>query len=226
MTAAFDLLGGAKRRATRARGFAPWNPQATARALLVQVQDVLAEYEEHLPLTCRQVFYRLVGAHGFDKTEQAYERLCGTLNRARRARLIPMDAIRDDGGHSVEPSKWEDAEDFLNSVRAGAEDLVLDRTAGQRTRLIVMCEAAGMVPQLARVAEPYGLPVISSGGFESVTEKHRLAEDLTAEDCRPAEVLHIGDHDPSGAHLFLALAEDVQAFADEWVASSNSHGLP
>ena len=77
-----------------------------------------------------------------------------------------------------------------------------------------MCEAAGMVPQLARVAETYGLPVISSGGFESVTEKHRLAVDL-ADDGRPTEVLHIGDHDPSGAHLFLALAEDVRAFGGE-----------
>ena len=28
------------------------------------------------------------------------------------------------------------------------------------------------------------------------------------------EVLQIVDHDPSGAHLFLALAEDVQAFAE------------
>ncbi len=71
-----------------------------------------------------------------------------------------------------------------------------------------------MVPQLARVAEPYGLPVISSGGFEYVTEKHRLADDL-GDHGRRTEVLHIGDHDPSGAHLFLALAEDVQAFADE-----------
>jgi hypothetical protein len=214
MTAAFDLLGGAERRKTRARGFAPWNPQATAQALLVQVQDVLAEYADHLPLTCRQVFYRLVGAHRFDKTERAYERLCETLNRARRARLIPMDAIRDDGGYSVEPSAWEGAEDFLSVVRAQAERLILDRTAGQRTRLIVMCEAAGMVPQLARLAEPYGIPVISSGGFGSVTEKHRLAADL-ADDGRCTEVLHIGGHDPSGAHLFLALAEDVQAFAEE-----------
>jgi hypothetical protein len=55
------------------------------------------------------------------------------------------------------------------------------------------------------------LPVISSGGFESVTEKHRLALDLS-EYGDPVEVLHIGDHDPSGAHLFLALAEDVAAF--------------
>ena len=35
-----------------------------------------------------------------------------------------------------------------------------------------------MVPQLVRVAEDYGLPVLSSGGFESVTEKHRFACDL------------------------------------------------
>ena len=36
-----------------------------------------------------------------------------------------------------------------------------------------------------------------------------------ADDGRRTEVLHIGDHDPSGAHLFLALAEDVKAFAVE-----------
>ena len=166
MSAAFDLLGGAERRTTRPRGFASWNPQTNAQALLAQVDDVLKEYAEHLPLTCRQVFYRLVGAHSFEKTERAYARLCETLNRARRARLISMDAIRDDGGHSVMPSAWEGAEDFLSAVSSQADHLILDRTAGQRIRLIVMCEAAGMVPQLARVAEPYGLPVISSGGFE------------------------------------------------------------
>ena len=48
-----------------------------------------------------------------------------------------------------------------------------------------------MVPQLASVAGPYGVTVISSGGFKSVTEKHRLAIDMT-DDGRPTEVLHIG----------------------------------
>jgi hypothetical protein len=78
---------------------------------------------------------------------------------------------------------------------------------------VLLCEAAGMVPQLGSVVEDYGLPVISSGGFESVTEKHKLAVELS-DYAEPVEVLHIGDHDPSGAHLFLAMAEDVQAFAD------------
>ena len=30
---------------------------------------------DHLSLTIRQIFYRLVGAHGYEKTEQAYDRL-------------------------------------------------------------------------------------------------------------------------------------------------------
>jgi hypothetical protein len=64
------------------------------------------------------------------------------------------------------------------------------------------------------VADAYGVTVMSSSGFDSVTDKHRFASEL-ASDERPTEVLHVGDHDPSGAHLFLAFAEDVAAFAAE-----------
>jgi hypothetical protein len=156
----------------------------------------------------------LVGVHHYEKTDRAYQRLIDVLNRARRARLIDMTAIRDGGGTRIDPSTWSDADDFLSAVRAQAQRLRLDRMEGQPRRLFIMCEAAGMVPQLARVASDYGVPVISSGGFESVTEKHGFAEELSYDD-RPSEVLHIGDHDPSGAHLFLALKEDIEAFADE-----------
>ena len=65
--------------------------------VLDQVQDVFDEYEDQLPLTIRQVFYRLVAAHGYEKTEQAYARLLYYLDRARRARIIPFERVRDDG---------------------------------------------------------------------------------------------------------------------------------
>ena len=51
--------------------------------------------------------------------------------------------------------------------------------------------------------------MLSSGGFDSLTAKHDLAHELAG--AGRAEVLHIGDHDPSGVHIFLALAEDVSA---------------
>jgi hypothetical protein len=58
------------------------------------------------------------------------------------------------------------------------------------------------------------VPVFSSGGFDSLTAKYDFAEEIAASD-RPVTVLHIGDLDPSGVHMPLALAEDVGAFVRE-----------
>src|SRR5262245_55680247 len=169
MDASSQLLGGAQRVRTRVRGFAPWTPRGATLELLDQVRGVLDEYEVYLPLTIRQIFYRLVGAHEYEKTERAYARLCEHLNRARRARIISMDVIRDDGGVVSQPDSWESAEQFMRTVRAMAADFKLDRRAGQKTRLVGICEAAGMVPQLERVAHPLGVTVMSGGGFDSLT---------------------------------------------------------
>jgi len=113
---AAHLLGGVQRVRTRVRGFAPWSPEKATLALLDQVQGILDEYVDHLPLTIRQIFYRLVGAHDYEKTERAYQRLAEHLNRARRARMIPMDVIRDDGGVISEPDHWDSAEHFSAHV--------------------------------------------------------------------------------------------------------------
>ena len=117
MSDADVLLGDVQRVRLRVRGFADWSPRKDTLALLEIVRVVLAEYAEYLPLTLRQIFYRLVGAHGYEKTEQAYERLGEHLVRARRARLIAMDAIRDDGGATDRPNMWASANEFLDTVR-------------------------------------------------------------------------------------------------------------
>lgn len=189
---------------TRPRGFAPWKPRPASRQLVARVRDVLAEYAEHLPLANRQVYYRLVARHGFDKTETAY---------ARRAGLVPFAAIRDDGAARYEARCWADAASFVADMQADAVRFRLDRQEGQPVRLWVLCEAGGMAPMLARVATPYGVPVLTSGGFDSLTAKHDLAEEVAAalRLGQGAEVLHLGDLDPSGVHLFSALAEDVAA---------------
>jgi hypothetical protein len=168
--------------------------------LLGDVLAVLDEYRVHLPLTCRQIFYRLVGAHGYDKTEAAYERLCEHLGRARRAGIIPFASIRDDGGARHEAAAYAGSAAFIAAVGHAARAFRMDRQTGQPVRLWLLCEAAGMAPMLAEVARQYGVPVLSSGGFDSLTAR--------------AEVLHIGDHDPSGVHLFSSLAEDVAAMVD------------
>ncbi|MDO5643880.1 MAG: hypothetical protein Q4G26_16020 [Paracoccus sp. (in: a-proteobacteria)] len=200
-------------KTTRVRGFAPWNPQQKTLVLLDQVKEVLDEYRDHLPLTIRQIFYRMVGRHGYDKTENAYARLCETLNRARRAQLIDFWAIRDDGVTNYKPNIWTGVDQVIRTVKTMADRYTLDRQAGQDVRLFVLCEAGGMAPMLARVANERGVPVMSSGGFDSLTAKHKFAQELSQHDA--TEILHIGDHDPSGVHLFTALMEDIQAMCIE-----------
>ena len=198
--------------ATRPRGFCDWRPQARTRALLEQVDGILEEYREHLPLIARQVFYRLVGRNGYSKDEQAYERLLYVLNRARRAGMIPFEALRDDGATELVPRGFSGTAEFLSAVTNTARRYRRDRQVAQPYAIEVWCEAAGMAPQLARVAHEYGIPVYSSSGFDSLTVKHDAALRILARTV-PTVVLHVGDFDPSGVAIFDSAAEDVAALA-------------
>lgn len=200
--------------ATRPRGFAAWSPRRETVDLLAVVRGVLEEYRAQLPLTARQIFYRLVGAHGFGKTEAAYARLCETLNRARRAGLIPFGALRDDGTIVRGAPGWSGPAQFWRSVRYSAENYGHDLGDGQPYHVELWIEATGMVPQAARVAHRYGVAVYSAGGFNGLTDKYETAERLAAEP-RPAVILHAGDYDPSGCAIIDALAQDVAAFVAE-----------
>ena len=150
----------------RPRGFIDWQPQAKTAALIEEVREVLDEYRDFLPLTIRQIFYRLVGAHGYEKTERAYQRLGEFLSKARRAQLIDFEAIRDDGFYRTKWLGWSSIEHAKQYIRNAAAGYRLDRQVGQLVRLAVWCEASGMTQQLERVCEPYSIPVFSSSGFD------------------------------------------------------------
>ncbi|WP_435279700.1 hypothetical protein [Streptomyces sp. 1222.5] len=210
-----NTVSGRIYRRTRPRGFADWSPKPDTLRLVEQVGAVLDEYREHLPMTARQVFYRLVGAFQYPKDEKAYDRLQENLNRARRARLIPMDAIRDDlaasAGHSF---GYTSPAEFWDSVRSSAHSYARPLTEGQQRAVEVWIEAQGMLLMVAEVTQPYGVVVYCSGGFESVCAKYDAAARIASRQV-PTTVLSIGDYDPSGLSILDAAAEDVAAFVAE-----------
>jgi hypothetical protein len=210
-----ETVTGRTYTATRVRGFAPWSPRTDTLTLLDQIRGIFREYSAQLPLTNRQIFYRLVGAHGYDKTEKAYSRLCETLNRARRANLIPFSYIRDDGTISRPAGGWRDPAYFWDSVRYSAENFRLHKGLEQPVYCELWVEASGMVPQAAAVAHDYGISVYSAGGFNGLTDKYETAQRLAREmRDRPVVVLHVGDYDPSGCAIIDSLAQDIKAFTD------------
>jgi hypothetical protein len=123
-----------------------------------------------------------------------------------------MEAIRDDTSISHYAVYWDSIDDFLAGLKRSVDGFRLDRQRGQRRRLIVMCEAAGMTDQLFRITDPYCIPVLSGGGFDSTSDKHRLGENWAYSDT-PVTVLRIGDYDPSGQSMLTVLVEDIGALA-------------
>jgi rhodanese-related sulfurtransferase len=193
------------------RGFIEYAPRTEeVKARLKMIQEIIEEYRDDLPLTMRQIFYRCVAKHDYDKTERAYKNLLYISRKARRSRLISFADIRDDGVTEEAPFDFTGLADFSAYLLDIAETYQLDRQMDQDRRLIVLCEAGGMVPQLARVAKEYGVKVQSSGGYDGLNPKH----DLAVWACKqPTTILHIGDLDPSGEDMFTVISEDVKAFA-------------
>jgi hypothetical protein len=195
----------------RPRGtYLKWEPQPETKVLLGHVRQVLIEYQSYLPLTLRQVFYRLVGAFGYDK-KGTYERLKEHVPKARRALMIPMWALRDDGISVRENAGYDGPAHFWDSVRASIDGYRRNRQEGQPQFIELACEAAGMVPQLARVAEPFGVPVYSGGGFNSMSAVMETYDRVLTRDV-PTVFLHVGDYDASGEHIFRSFTNDVEKF--------------
>lgn len=195
----------------RPKGYAEWTPRADTIAVIDDVRSVLREYRDHLPLTVRQIFYRLVGQYDYDKTEKAYNRLAEYLVRARRAQMISFSAIRDDGTVAQGGGGWDSPREVYATWRSDAEGYRRDRMHGQAVAIELWCEAAGMVPQLVRVASEFSVPVFSTGGFSSVTVTHEIAQRALNRDV-PTVFLHVGDYDPSGESIFEAMGVDAKSF--------------
>lgn len=195
----------------RHAGFVEWNPQDKTVYWMQCVQDILRAYEDYWPLTIRQIFYRLVATYEYEKTEQAYGRLINYLGRARRAKWIPFDAIRDDGAIAALPAGFADHREFMDTVLWGAASFDLFKMDFQDTRVEIFCEAAGMVPLLRNAVREYGVPVYSGGGFNSLTTVKSTADRIIGDE-RDMVIFNFGDYDPSGESIFESFKQDVEMF--------------
>jgi hypothetical protein len=202
----------------RPRGHIAWKPQADNRQLVADVQAILAQYVPvYGPMTLRQILYRLAAA-GRPKDLNAAKRLSTTLTMARRARLIAWDDMRDDRGVVEYKNGWFSADRLIDSVTEWVEEFELHGDIGQPYRTIIWSEAAGMVGMVAGMVKPYGADVRSKSGFDGSGAKRELAHDIEthyADTGRPTRLLHLGDYDKAGRHIYNALFEDIIAFVPD-----------
>jgi hypothetical protein len=211
-TAEREFTAGRENTHKRPKGYAPWRPHKKTTRLILQVQEILEEYRNYLPITARQIFYRLVGVYGYPKTEAKYDALAEVLVRARRAKMIPFEHIRDDGISVMDHPHYADEITFYKHIHEKGKAYKRDKLARQKVDMRVYCEAAGMM---------------RCSGFDSLSGKYELKEApwraYTYRGRRTA-ILHLGNYDPSGESIFNdGLVEDIYAFLAKDVSHKEPH---
>ena len=156
------------------------------------------------------------GLPGFGPMEAHAEAVQEVLVLARRAGLIPEEWVADTRApDAIIPLSYRNADDYARQeVENMASYFALDAQRDQPVYIEVLCEAADLQPRLARVAGEYGVRVYGGAGFDGLKGKRAFAE--RAMNCdAPTVVLVIGDRDKAGNDIYIAAAEDAEAWADD-----------
>jgi hypothetical protein len=163
--------------------------------LLGHILNVVDSY--NVPITSRQVFYRLVALGVVKNTSNQYSRVCGVCTKGRYTGHIDWEAIVDDTRGTHKTQDWENTKAALT---AAVESFRLDRWADSPYYLEVLVEKRGMVNTLYPITDKFDVHITACGGFDSTSNVWQAVKRLVPKQQanKKIKLLYFGDFDPSG----------------------------
>lgn len=191
------------------------NLRGKARELIEFINTIIDTYKaQGFRLSVRQIYYQLVARDMIANTEQSYKRVAGVINDGRLAGLIDWDMIEDRNRDVVVRSRWGSGAEI---VAGCAQQFHMDLWEGQENRVFVVVEKAALAGVLEGVCHKYDVPLLAARGYPSVS----IVRDMALQHLAPAmhegqwpQILHLGDHDPSGIDMTRDLTERLRMFAE------------
>lgn len=124
-----------------------------------QVKEVIGEYRDYLPLTVRQILYRMEGKGYCSK--KYYSNLIKLISRMRVHGWIPWDTIDDRVRYLTEKEGFEGGPKYFIECH---RDWILsgykkDLLENQSTYIEIWCEKDALTGVLSRVADKYSIQV-------------------------------------------------------------------
>ena len=177
-------------------------------AKIKQVNAIIDEYQaQGYSLSLRQVYYQLVSKNIIENSEKEYKNLGNLINDGRLVGLIDWNAIEDRTRNLRKNSHWGSPADI---IRAAAESYHINLWETQPYYLECWIEKdalIGIAEQAARIE--YDVSCFSCRGYGSSTELWNAARRIIGNNAKgkPAVILHLGDHDPSG----IDMTRDIEA---------------
>ena len=176
------------------------------------VNTVMAEYA--MPLTLRQIYYRLVVAGLIPNRRAAYNSLSSQLVKAREEGEVDENRIVD-RSRRIDDFAFESPEGFLATVKYTLEQNYVRRFwASQETYVEVWVEKDALSGVMANAVKPLNTIIAPSRGYSSYSYL-KSAADRFMQYCdggKDGIVLHFADHDPSGLDMSRDLADRLNRY--------------
>lgn len=189
--------------------YTPKRFHGKSEAIIAKANDILDEYGAlGLDLTLRQLYYQFVARDIIPNSFKEYKKLQSLVNDARLAGRIDWNCIEDRTRNLQEWPTQEDPESALDSLaRHYREDLW--RT--QPTHVEVWVEKDALLGVIEKACGKWRTPFFSCRGYTSQSEVWNSSQRL-ADLGKPAVILHLGDHDPSGVDMSRDIQDRMELF--------------
>ena len=177
-----------------------------------QICEVL--YEDN-PQSVRHVFYRMTDPRlpePVEKSDRGYRQVQDRCVKLRRAGVVPYGHITDASRRGYFTATYGDAADFLRSVN-GLYRADLWRDAAYYCE--VWTESRSIAGVIQDDCEELAVSLYPAGGFASISLAHQAAEFINDEyDGRDVVIFYIGDYDPAGVLIDVALERELREHLD------------
>jgi len=184
--------------------------------LIENAVDVLSGYTEGI--TIRQLYYRLVAAHGMTNDIRHYKRADEAVTQARWDGVIRFDQIID-RERSMYGRTEADEKDLVYEIERGKEQVQawmesyhLERWSNQPNYIEVWIEKKALQGVFEGPCREYSVGLGPCKGYSSLTFLHDAkARFETAKDQgKNLHILYFGDYDPSGKDIPRSLQVNIE----------------
>ena len=173
--------------------------------------QILAVLQEDHPQSVRHVFYRMTDprlGEPVEKSDRGYRHVQSRCVKLRRAGLIPYNWIADLSRQGYFTNTYSDAGDFIRQM-GGLYRADLWRDANSRCE--VWAESRSIASVMLADCKELAVDLYPCGGFSSLSFVHAAAQFHNAsDDERPLVVLYVGDYDPAGVLIDVALQRELR----------------
>ena len=166
--------------------------------------------KEDLPMTCRQIFYRMVSEGIIDKTENEYKNTtCKLLSKMRRNGEIPYGWVSDNTRWIMKPSSYSNLKNMLlESAKCYRKSIWMDLNINVE----IWLEKDALSGVIYQETESWDVPLMVTRGYPSLTFLYGAGEHIRNSQ-KPTYIYYFGDYDPSGVDIPRFVEKSLKEFA-------------